>query len=231
MFQRRSLLLGLFALVIAAASLGALALLRGRPVQAQGGAIPKIVYSALSKDFRGEGQMLGVSLYGCHLPDGTPVQMKQVKVEMIWPFQPHDCDEPKTKGVIRVKWNTTLRTDQGHFGTHHGTFTYTDSMGNVGTGRMSGTIGCGTHRMPSADGTECEKCREPNHFEGFLTGHFTSGPWAGNGMQASYQGEVIFQQGTTWPTPQKTAPVLTRGTIDGVYVLKCKPVHPHNDPR
>jgi hypothetical protein len=192
-----------------------------------------VVYLGLSKSIpQGTSANKLITTYSCDVPPGSGAfkDMLKFSAHLTLPFDANSsCDELGTSGTITTTWTVLLRwgpPDGGivPFGTHTGSFTWTESTGDVIKGSMAGTFGCGTHRSPVLD---CEACRDPSHFEGRLTGTFVAGPtfklYQSLGLPAptistTYAG---FFNGPT-PTPDmKTTEAVVTMAIDGVYSYPC----------
>lgn len=194
------------------------------------------VYLGLSKDVTdGRGTTKLVKIYKCNVPpgpSGKSIEMMKLMLPLTLPFSSHSpCDEDGLAGKITTTWTVLLRTGPiptggGFipFGTHAGTFMYTDTAGNVIKGSMAGTVSCGTHRDPF---TSFESCRENMHFEGYLAGRYVSGPifttYNSLGLpspqiKASYAGNLKG----VWPSPNAPSTSMTCFmAIDGVYAFPC----------
>ncbi len=190
------------------------------PSHAQSSTAP-IAGIAFSKNFEGPVVIrAGSSAYYTRVLDKT-VQMASLPLTLTFNVVPNThCDElyKALNGKVTCTWNTTLRTDQGGFGTHSGTFRWDDGVGDIIEGTMQGTIGAGTHRLPGVrDGdstTEnCEECRTALHFEGTMSGTVASGPlktqYHSLTINASYAGRLNSTAGIT---AIKTA----NASVDGI---------------
>jgi hypothetical protein len=181
---------------------------------------PRIVCQGLSKNLELVSEEFGKrDDYQCRLA-GTVQDMQRItskKLTFRFTSNP-PCDEIVDRGSLIMVWDATVRLNPNpsfFFGKHTGTFDYKDGLGNVASGQLEGTIGCGTHRPPNLG--RCEECRERLHFEGTLTGKYTRGPLfdRSNGnaqIQASYAGRL-----GDWPRIGTAT-----CSLDGVHLLPCQ---------